>query len=270
MSDMSNFTQYDKHLWYMEYQSADRRYILGFSQQKQQDERIGRQNRLDRFEQRLKAINSRLAQAKRNRKREALEKAVEALLKKTKMKRAITVTIDDLPIVTGNKTVNSFLVSYSVDANILSDIQLTDGLTCFYTNTNHNTWPTDKVIRQYREKNVIEEGFHEIKGLMELRPVYLSLPKRVRAHVTICVLAYLLYNTLEKRVSKMIDASAADILTELEKCKIHTITTTSGMEQIKTLTRFSEQQLTILKHLEYKPKSIEGHFRKLVASTNQM
>jgi len=218
-----------------------------------------------RFEQRIQGLNNNLNQAKRSRKRETVEKAVETMLKKTKAKRAIHVIIEDMPIARSKNCINSFQVTYTVDTSILEDIQLTDGLTCFYTNTCPDVWSAEKVIRQYREKNIVEEGFREIKGLMELRPVYLSLPGQVRAHVTICILAYLLYNTLEKRVSKLVDSSASDILTELGKCKMHTITTNSGAERIKTLTRFNSSQLSILMHLEFKPKAIERHFKKLTS-----
>jgi len=264
IEELENFIKYDSQLWYREYQSGNRRYILGFSAQKQQDERKTQQARLTRFEQRIQEQNNDLSQAKRNRKRETVEKTVETFLKKTKVKRAIQVTIEDMPITRGKKCIDSFHITYTIDTSILNDMQLTDGLTCFYTNTCANVWPAEKVIRQYREKNTVEEGFHEIKGITELRPVYLSRPERVCAHVTICVLAYLLYNTLEKRVSKFVESSASDMLGELAKCKVHTITTDSGIECVKTLTRFTEKQISILKNLEYKPKVIENHFKRLI------
>ena len=146
----------------------------------------------------------------------------------------------------------------------VTNIELLDGLTCFYTNTSMNDFSAADVIRQYREKNAVEEGFHEIKGLLELRPIYLTLSDRVRAHVTICILAYLLWNTLEKKVSKSVNQSASDILTELAKCKMHSLTTKPGKESIRTLTRFTEAQLIVLEHLDYPSKPIEKHFKKLV------
>jgi transposase len=264
IAELENFTKYDSHLWYREYHSENRRYILGFSAQKQQDERKTQQARLMRFEQQIQAQNKDLSQAKRSRKRKAVEKNIETFLKKTKVKRAIQVTIEDMPITLGKKRIESFHIAYTVDASVLEGMQLTDGLTCFYTNTCINVWPAEKVIRQYREKNIVEEGFREIKGITELRPVYLSRLERVCAHVTICVLAYLLYNTLEKRVSKLVESSAFDMLNELAKCKVHTITTKSGIECVKTLTRFTEKQISILKHLEHKPKAIENHFKTLI------
>jgi transposase len=264
IAELENFAKYDSHLWYREYHSDKHRYILGFSVQKQQDERKTQQARLMRFEQQIQAQNNDLRQAKRSRKRETVEKNIETFLKKTKVKRAIQITIEDMPITHGKKSINSFYIAYTVDASVLEDKQLTDGLTCFYTNTCTRVWSAEKVIRQYREKNIIEEGFREIKGIMELRPIYLSRFERVCAHVTICVLAYLLYNTLEKRVSKLVESSASDMLDELAKCKVHTITTKSGIECVKTLTRFTEKQISILKHLEHKPKVIEDHFKRLI------
>ena len=261
---LPNFSQYDENLWYREYQSSSHRYILGFSPKKQKEERDIRQGRINRFDNAIANLNSGLKQAKRSRKRETVVKSVDGLIKKTKLKRAIQVTIEDMSIVNGKTTVGSFHISYIIDRNVIADIELLDGLTCFYTNTGLADFSAADVIRQYREKNAVEEGFHEIKGLLELRPIYLSLSDRVRAHVTICILAYLLWNTMEKKVSKVVNQSVADILEELAKCKMHTITTNSGKESIRTLTRFTEAQLTILEHLGYSPKPIEKHFRKLV------
>ena len=242
----------------------------GFSPQKQKDERNTRQNRLNLFNRRVTDLNNELSQAKRSRKREVVVKSVEGFTKKTKLKRAIQTTIKEAPIIRGNKLIDSFHVTYTVDYTIVADIELADGLTCFYTNTGLDDFNAEKVIRQYREKNIVEEGFHEIKGLLELRPIYLSLSNRVCAHVTICILAYLLWNDLEKRTSKQVDLSVADMLAELAKCKMHSVTVTSGKEHIETLTRFTSKQLSILKHLDYEPKPIEKHFKKLVAAKNKM
>lgn len=50
--------------------------------------------------------------------------------------------------------------------------------------------------------SAMEEAFHEIKSHLELRPIHLTREKRVKAHVTICTLAYFLYNDMERRLKK--------------------------------------------------------------------
>ena len=265
LEDMAGFTEYDDSLWYREYGTSGHRHIIGFSVRKLTDERALRQRRLDRFDAAIADLNGRLSRAKRGRKRGPVERAVESLVKKTKLKQAIDTCIHEKVIRNGKTKVNSFTVGYTVDRATIGDIELTDGLTCFFTNTRKGDFAAGDIIRQYREKNTVEEGFREIKGVLELRPVYLSLEDRVKAHVTVCVLAYLLWNTLEKRVSRLVKLSAADILHELSKCKMHTLTVTTGHGRIRTLTRFTQEQIEILSHLKYGYKSIERHFKKLVA-----
>ena len=266
LQDLAHFAKYDDSLWYREYETAKYRYVIGFSAQKLMDERALRQRRLAKFDAAVAAVNDGLSKAKRSRKRGPVERTVEALLKKTKLKQAVAISISEVAVKNGKKAVNSYIVSYAVDQAVINDIELTDGLTCFHTNTSKDDFSATGIIRQYREKNAVEEGFREIKGVLELRPVYLSLEDRVKAHVTVCILAYLLWNTLEKRVSKSIGMSASDILHELSKCKMHTITATTSHERIRTLTRFTNKQLEILMHLQYDHKPIERHFKKLVAA----
>ena len=270
LEDMAQFAKYDGSLWYREYETAKYRYVIGFSVQKLMDERALRQRRLAKFDAAVAAVNDGLSKAKRSRKREPVERTIEALLKKTKLKQAIAIDISEMEVKNGKKAVNSYVVSYAVDQAAINDIELTDGLTCFHTNTTKDDFSAAGIIRQYREKNAVEEGFREIKGVLELRPVYLSLEDRVKAHVTICILAYLLWNTLEKRVSKPVGLSASDVLYELSKCKMHTITATTSYERIRTLTRFTNKQLEILTHLQYDHKPIERHFKKLISAEHKM
>jgi len=165
---LKGFYEYDDTLWYREYQSDNHRYIIGFSPEKQLEERRTRENRIERFRQGIATLNQNLSEAKRNRSKEPVTKTIEALLKKSRLKRAINVTIEDMSVSRGTKPVKSFHVSYSIDRDVIDETQLTDGLTCFYTNTDPADFPANKVIRQYRDKNAVEEGFREIKGVMEL------------------------------------------------------------------------------------------------------
>nr|WP_238473280.1 hypothetical protein [Desulforamulus profundi] len=43
----------------------------------------------------------------------------------------------------------------------------------------------------------MEEVFREMKSQLALRPIHLTRPERVKVHVSICILAYLLVNTME-------------------------------------------------------------------------
>ena len=54
----------------------------------------------------------------------------------------------------------------------------------------------------YRDKDAIEKDFQTIKSVLELRPVYHYTDPKVRAHVTLCMLALLLERTLEDRLRR--------------------------------------------------------------------
>lgn len=59
------------------------------------------------------------------------------------------------------------------ETNIITDeIELKksgmlDGVTCFYTITNSVEVDAAKVIRNYRDKNKVEESFHKSKAILE-------------------------------------------------------------------------------------------------------
>lgn len=57
-------------------------------------------------------------------------------------------------------------------------------------------------VRLYRSKDKIEKNFCEIKGVLELRPVWHRTDAKVRAHVTLCVLALAVQRWLGQRLAK--------------------------------------------------------------------
>ena len=60
-----------------------------------------------------------------------------------------------------------------------------------------------KMTQMYRDKNAVEVDFRTIKSFAELRPVYHQTEAKIRAHVTICMLALVLERTLTARLESM-------------------------------------------------------------------
>ena len=56
-----------------------------------------------------------------------------------------------------------------------------------------------EAVAAYKELNEVERGFAQLKGLLEVRPVYHRRDERVRAHVFVAALALLLDRALEKK-----------------------------------------------------------------------
>lgn len=57
-----------------------------------------------------------------------------------------------------------------------------------------------ELVQLYRAKDMVEKDFQTIKSDLKLRPVFHYTDPKVRAHVTLCMLALLLERTLEARL----------------------------------------------------------------------
>jgi len=57
-------------------------------------------------------------------------------------------------------------------------------------------------VRLYRSKDKVEKDFHEIKDVLELRPVWHRTDAKDRAHVAVCVLAVALQRRMGLRLDK--------------------------------------------------------------------
>jgi hypothetical protein len=101
-----------------------------------------------------------------------------------------------------------------------------------------------QLCRLYREKDVVEKDFHIIKSVVEVRPVWHHTDAKVRAHVTLCMLALLLERTLGHRLRGKCSAEVA--LERLEPCRLNQF---EGAARAYGLTRPTAEQKDILRQL---------------------
>jgi transposase len=57
-----------------------------------------------------------------------------------------------------------------------------------------------QAVAAYKQLNDVERGFTHLKGLLAVRPVFHHTDDRVRAHVFVAALAFLLDRALEKKL----------------------------------------------------------------------
>lgn len=95
----------------------------------------------------------------------------------------------------------------------VQDAEEFDGCSCIFTTASRMT--KEEMVEQYFDKDLVEKAFHDFKGAIKLRPVRHWLENRVRAHVFICYLSYLLLSLLNLRVKKL-GLTAVGALEELE------------------------------------------------------
>jgi transposase len=73
---------------------------------------------------------------------------------------------------------------------------MTDGFYCLKTNLPRDRKP-DFLVSAYRQRRKVDVSFHYLKSFVEIRPLYHQKEERIRAHITICILSYLLQVTAE-------------------------------------------------------------------------
>jgi transposase len=251
---MQEFVPFDENgfLYLREFQSEQRRYIFAFDVARFQYERRLQLRKLGQALDWIKEKNQALAQAKRARNQETLAQEIHNMLKRKCVKKYLQIQIEpDTQSVTNKsgkqRTVQTYRLTYSVDHDAMHREQRLHGITCFLTNLPADSCPARETITWYRRKNKVEEAFHEIKSHLDLRPVYLSRAERVKAHVTICMLAYFLYNDLEQRLKKPLpDLSPEDALKLLKECHINRILFKATNQSKLSITEPSNQQKEVL------------------------
>jgi transposase len=72
----------------------------------------------------------------------------------------------------------------------------------YLLSTSDPTLSAEDVALGYKNLLEAERGFRDLKGILELRPVYHRLEQRIRAHVTLCWLALLLIRVIERQTAQ--------------------------------------------------------------------
>lgn len=107
-----------------------------------------------------------------------------------------------------------------------------------------------ELARLYRAKDSVEKDFQTIKAVTKLRPVFHYTDAKVRAHVTLCMLALLLERTLEQRLKKSSTPMSAPACFELLRgCHINVLRTDPDSFSQYRLTEPKNDQRAILRSL---------------------
>ena len=94
----------------------------------------------------------------------------------------------------------------------------------------------EDVALGYKNLLEAERGFRDLKGLLELRPVFHRLEQRIRAHITLCWLALLLIRVAERQTQQTWRRVA------LELGRLHLVTLTGPAGTVSQTTRLTDAQ----------------------------
>lgn len=109
-----------------------------------------------------------------------------------------------------------------------------------------------ELARLYRAKDALEKDFGVLKGVIKLRPVRHRTDPKVRAHVTLCMLALLLERTLERQLAGIGRSpwTAAAALDLLRTCHLNQEGDGDSALPVYSATRANEDQRRLLRALQ--------------------
>jgi hypothetical protein len=184
-------------------------------------------------------MNAALASPRSRQTRDQVAAAIDRLLRRHDLVAAFRVTIHE-QIVSERKQLR---IAVTLDEEEWTRRRRYDGFTVLVAHPLVPQGATD-LCRLYRAKDVVEKDFQTIKSVVELRPIHHHDEGKVRAHVTICMLALLLVRALKQRLGGKHSAEAA--LEILEECRLNHY---AGDPTIYGLTEATAEQKAILRQL---------------------
>jgi len=110
-----------------------------------------------------------------------------------------------------------------------------------------------EIVQLYRAKDAVEKDFQTIKSVTKMRPVYHHTDPKVRAHVTLCMLAPLLERTIEHRLKPSSTPMTAPACFErLRGCHLNILRAAPEVPNQYRLTETTADQRAILRSLRLK------------------
>jgi transposase len=232
INETGDFTRLNDTTFYKEIKTDNpRRYILCFNPQLFKDQRKARDTAIENFREFVERLNEELLLAKNSRNEEATKGKFVKQLSKLKLKNIIDVLIEEVEIRTqDNNGKEKIIKTYKgiigpIDQRRVNEAGKLDGFWLLVTN--HNEYengrfllPPDDAIKPYRDKTIIESAFRDIKSFIEIVPIGVWTDKHVKAHFTICVLAYFINRMICLRLHQNQGNLTKDIITHQTTYKI--------------------------------------------------
>jgi len=109
--------------------------------------------------------------------------------------------------------------------------------------TNSNI-DANEAMKSYKKLQVVENAFDEIKNFLNIRPVYHWKKQMVKAHVFICILAFLVECLIERSCKQ----TARKVINELETVKLIGMKTKKIHKKI--ITELSSETKSLLKEMK--------------------
>lgn len=190
-----DFSQADEKTIFCEIQGEERK-IIFWNKNMAKCQKIERVKRLNKIENELKKLNPKRYEEKR-----LYEKVGE---------------------ITGKhrKCFNIDYKTFSIERNkeAIKEIEMLEGKSVLVTNTDLSA---KEVLKRYRDKNIVEMSFKDLKMFVDIRPIRHWKEKRVLGHIFLAVLAFGLRSLLELKLRTAgLNMTAQEALENLERVRV--------------------------------------------------
>lgn len=245
-----------------------RRYFLAFNPELAYLTAKHRKERVEEFENWVSSYNVELSKALKARNKETIEKNIKKELRKQKISDVVIEYELEACLVKNkdNKGKTKNVRTFQIKLNPILEksykqAEKYDGLWILITSISNER--EDQFFKKsnfrsyfeiYRLKTTIEESFKILSNFVGVEPFYVYKDEHVKAHFTLCVLAYLIDVTILNKIrssSKIKNKSLERIFHELKKCRQDKIKLTEN-KTISKITQPSAEQNKILDVLDCK------------------
>ncbi len=125
---------------------------------------------------------------------------------------------------------------------------------CYLLRSNVTDWSAEELWRAYIQLTQAEAAFRIHKSDLKIRPIWHQKEERVRSHIFVCFLAYVLWKTLAAMCQRAgLGDEPRRVLQELKELRVVDVVlpTKSGKEITKRcITRPTDHQQILLEHLK--------------------
>lgn len=254
MREYPYFTYHSKRAYYHVLEETDTncRYVLCFNPEKFVEERKQRAEKIESVEKWLQQKNKELMNAKKTRNKERTGKEVFAYLEKRKIQGLFATSVIK------RKNSKKLQIKWEINTEKLNLLKSTDGCYCIKTNLPQETDITPEfLVSSYRQRRQVEVAFSYLKGFVDIRPLYHHKEQRVKAHITICILAYLLQITTEHLLKKSgFNLSFQKFLLSIIQNRAVDINITNTGKQVCKLPEIPKEIIPLLNALKINPAEI--------------
>jgi len=250
------FTYHSRRAYYhvLEEKDTSYRYILCFNPEKFVEERRQRREKIKSVENWLEEKNKELMKAKKKRNKDITAKEVFSYLERRKVQGMFSTRV------TKRKRGRKLEIRWKINTEKLNLLKSTDGCYCIKTNLPQSPDITPEfLVSSYRQRRKVEVAFSYLKGFVDIRPLYHYKEERVKAHITICILGYLLQVTTEYLLKKAeFNLSFQEFLFSVSQNRAVDISITSAGKKFCKLPEIPKEIIPLLNALKIDPAEITG------------